>query len=445
MNHLLILPEFTYAGHCESGSSNKDWVACLAVEVDEQVTTPPPVVGETDEVVYLSVFGPHGASLRLVPPKRLAMGAARKLFKQKCGEKDGEAYAHVDFVPFLPKFSTPLGLTLTAPEAVLGASGIGAASYSHAASTAPTLAYAPHVVKAMSWEKLQLLLAHPDYGVTEKVNGERCLIQFDGRDVVAYNRKGQRMSAPPEGAEHLRRLGRPFVTDGEWLTRNLPGYYVAFALLEWDGEPCITRSYETTITTLERAMFDAGLLKEACSTPTLAQALANSTVPNLALLVAAAGAERGQRVLEAVQVGGGEGVVVRRLFGDYRESPGKYKFVADLNAFVLGVNAGLAGGSLKLGVVRRADGAIIEVANVRSGLTDSDIAAVQEMLDPGEAARVHRDLSPGTHCGRAPGGTRSSMTLLRSDKEAAECTDEQYEPEKADLIAQAQAVPGITL
>ena len=94
----------------------------------------------------------------------------------------------------------------------------------------------------MSWEKLQLLLAHPDYGVTEKVNGERCLIQFDGRDVVAYNRKGQRMSAPPECAEHLRRLGRPFVTDGEWLTRNLPGYYVAFALLEWDAEPCITRS-----------------------------------------------------------------------------------------------------------------------------------------------------------------------------------------------------------
>ena len=143
---------------------------------------------------------------------------------------------------------------------------------------------------------------------------------------------------------------------------------MAFALLEWDAEPCIARAYETTITTLERAMFGAGLLKEACSTPTLSQALANSTVPNLALLVAAAGAERGQRVLEAVQVGGGEGVVVRRLFGDYQESPRKYKFVADLDAFVLGVNTGLAGGSLKLGIVRRADGAIIEVANVRSGL-----------------------------------------------------------------------------
>ena len=124
MNHLLILPEFTYAGHCESGSSNKDWVACLAVELDEQVTTPPPALGETDEVVYLSVFGPHGAGLRLVPPKRLPLSTARKLFKQKCNEKDGEAYAHVDFAPFLPQFGSPLGLTLTAPEAVLGASGV---------------------------------------------------------------------------------------------------------------------------------------------------------------------------------------------------------------------------------------------------------------------------------------------------------------------------------
>ncbi len=445
MNHLLILPEFTYAGHCESGSSNKDWVACLAVELDEQVTTPPPALGETDEVVYLSVFGPHGAGLRLVPPKRLPLSTARKLFKQKCNEKDGEAYAHVDFAPFLPQFGSPLGLTLTAPEAVLGASGVGAASYSRAVSTAPTLAYAPHLVKAMSWEKLQLLLAHPDYGVTEKVNGERCLIQFDGQELVAYNRRGQRMSAPPAGAEHLRRLGCPFVTDGEWLTRNLPGFYVAFALLEWDAEPCIARAYETTITTLERAMFGAGLLKEACSTPTLSQALANSTVPNLALLVAAAGAERGQRVLEAVQAGGGEGVVVRRLFGDYQESPRKYKFVADLDAFVLGVNTGLAGGSLKLGIVRRADGAIIEVANVRSGLTDGDIAAVQEMLTQGRRPVFTVTFLPARTVGVLLVEPRSGMALLRSDKEAAECTDEQYEPEKADLIAQAQAVAGITL
>jgi ATP-dependent DNA ligase len=138
-------------------------------------------------------------------------------------------------------------------------------------------------------------------------------------------------------------------------------------------------------------------------------------------------------------------VVVRRLFGDYQESPGKYKFVADLDAFVLGVNAGLAGGSLKLGVVRRADGAIIEVANVRSGLKDSDIAAVREMLDQGKRpVFTVTFLRPNT-VGVLLQEPRSSMTLLRSDKEAAECTDEQYEPEKADLIAQAQPVPGITL
>lgn len=445
MTHLLILPEYTYAGHCTSGGSNKDWAACLAVELDEQQTTPPPVVGETDEVVYLSVFGPHGASLRLVPPKRLAMSAARRLFKQKCNEKDGEAYVHVDFVPFLPKFGSPLGLALTAPESVLGASGVAAAVPSSASPAAPALGYAPTVVKPISREKLQILLAQPGYGLTEKVNGERCLIRFDGRDMFAYNRRGQLMSAPPEGAEHLRRLDRPFVTDGEWMTRELAGAYVAFALLEWDAAPSVSLSYETGITTLERAMFGIGLLKEACSTPTLALALANSTVPNLALLVAAAGAVRGQQVFDAVQASGGEGVVVRKLFGGYEDYPLKFKFLDDIDVIVIGLNDGLAAGSLKLGLIRPSDGAVIEVGNVRSGLSDDDVNAVRKMFADGKRLVFSVNFVPNSTVDIRLVQPVTSMTRLRVDKAAEECTTDQFDAEKAELIARAKPFKGFTL
>jgi ATP-dependent DNA ligase len=253
------------------------------------------------------------------------------------------------------------------------------------------------------------------------------------------------MSMPPEGALTLSTLGSPFVIDGERLTGDLAGYFVAFDLLELGHEDFTTYSYALRITTLHEAMRDAGLLHEDRFTPTFAEAQANSKEALLALLAPAPERARAQHILEEVQAASGEGVVARRLLSDYAESPRKFKLVADLDAFVIAINAGIAEGSLKMGVLRPTDGAIIEVANVRSGLTDVDIRTVRQMLERGERPVFTVTYLPKRTVGIQLVEPRTSMTRLRSDKSAAECTTDQFDAEKAPFIAQAKPFAGVVL
>lgn len=383
MNQLLILPEFTFAGYCSTGG-NKDWAACLAIEVDERETSVPPLE-ETTEVVYLSLHGPHGGNMIVDLPKKLVMQKARTHYQGKCREKGGKYYDPIGFAPYVPAFGRPLELNLIYTGGSEEVSTSGSAQFTQTSGTEEVaLPYKASIVKAVIWEKLQSLLADSAYGVTEKVNGERCLLTFDGTTLTAYNRRGLRLNTPPEGAEHLRALATPFVIDGERMTGDLGGHFVVFDLLEWGNELLTALSYVRRITTLEYAMFRAGLLVRDTSTPTHLQAQANSKHPLLSLLVAATGADLARKVYEEVQEASGEGVVVRRLEADYLESPLKFKFVEEIDVFVLSVNEGVAEGSLKMGLVRSSDQAVIEVGNVRSGLTDANIAEVRAMLARGE-------------------------------------------------------------
>jgi len=437
MKHLLILPEYTFAGYCSTGGSNKDWAACLAVELDEREISVPPLE-ETTEVVYLSLHGPHGGSLTVDAPKKLVMQKARTHFQGKCREKEGKNYDPIGFAPYVPAFGRPLELNLTYTGGAEEVPASGPAKPILASGTEEvSLPYKASIVKAVTWEKLQSLLANPAYGVTEKVNGERCLLTFDGTTLTAYNRRGLRLNTPPEGAEVLRALACPFVIDGERMTGDQGGHFVAFDLLEWWNEALTALPYVRRITTLEAAMFQAGLLVRDTSTPTHLQAQANSRHPLLSLLVAATGADLARKVYEEVQEASGEGVVVRRLEADYLESPLKFKFVEEIDVFVLSVNEGVAEGSLKMGLVRSSDQAIIEVGNVRSGLTDANIAEVRAMLGRGE-----RPVFPVTYLPKRTVSTqlvepRTSMALIRSDKVASECTTDQFGQEKAELIKRA--------
>ena len=442
MTHLLVLPEYTYAGYCSTGG-NKDWAACLAVETDDQNISIP-TISETTEVVFLSIHGPHGGNLIADQPKKLAMKHAQAHYKKKCREKDGKAYDHVLFTPYIPAFGRPLGLSLAVVAENTSIDGASVVSNPKAA-TSPALSHPASAVKAIEWAKLQQVLASSDYGVTEKVNGERCLLVFDGQHLLAYNRKGQQMSAPPIGATHLCRLGCPFVIDGERLTGEQGGHYVAFDLLEWNNQAFTAFSYVLRITTLEDAMLQAGLLVADRSTPTYQQAQANSTEATLALLVAVTGAEIAQRAMEEVQLSSGEGVIIRKLLGSYYESPLKFKFVSDIDAFVFDTNEGIAAGSLKLGLIRSSDKAVIEVANVRSGLTNENINEVRAMLERGERPVFTVTYLPKRTIGIQLVEPRTSMAFLRTDKDAAECTTDQYGAEKAIFISQAKPVDGITL
>ena len=157
------------------------------------------------------------------------------------------------------------------------------------------------------------------------------------------------------------------------------------------------------------------------------------------------GAERAAHTLEAVQAASGEGVVLRSLSGDYAAGPFKFKFVTDIDVFVIGVNEGLSAGSLKLGLVRHTDGAVICVGNVRAGLTDSNVNAVRAMLADGQRPVFTVTYLPKRTVGIQLVEPSTSMALLRTDKDPAECTTEQFGAEKADFIAQAVPVSGITL
>ena len=444
MSHLVILPEHIYAGHCTSGSSNKVWAACLAVELDEQQTTPPPISYST-EVVYLCVWGRHGSNLSIGAPKRLPMKDALNLFTTKCREKDGEAYAHVDFASFLPVFGRPLGLALVAPAGIGQGEGDRIPTSPGATVTASPLQYVACTVRAVDEDRLQQLLADPGFGLTEKVNGERCLIVFDGQDLLAYNRKGKQMSVPPAGALHLRQLGCPFVIDGERLTGDLAGHYVAFDLLEWGAEPYTSFSYAQRNHTLAQALLKAGLLRGAVPTATHQSARANSTVVDLALLAPVTGAESAARALEEIRAASGEGVVLRSLSGGYDASTFKYKFVADIDVFLFGHNEGLSQGSLKMGLVRHTDGAVIWVGNLRAGLTDNDVSALRAMLGAGQLPVFTVTYRTKRTIGIQLVESSTSMSLLRTDKDAAECTTEQFGPEKLDFIALADPVSGIIL
>lgn len=443
-NHLVILPGYIYAGHCTSDRSNKDWAACLAREVNSQDTqsSSEPSIDDTTEVLFLSLHGPHGGNLIVDQPKKLPMKQARAHFTKKCREKDHKAYAHVPFTSYQPIFQRALralGVSLLVPEGLADGDNVVMFTPAPEPSTTPPLRYQVSVVKPLSWEQLQAIIVDPAYGITEKVNGERCILVFDGQHLTAYNRRGELMSMPPEGALSLSKLGSPFVIDGERLTGDWAGHFVAFDLLEWDHENFTAYSYGLRMNTLHEAMRDAGLLIENRFTPTFAEAQANSTEVYLALLAPTLERGTGPRIVEEVQAASGEGVVARRMLSDYRESPLKFKFVADLDAFVIAINEG----SLKMGVFRPADGAIIEVANVRSGLTDADIRTVRQMLERGTRPVFTVTYLPKRTVGIQLVEPRTSMTRLRSDKSAAECSTDQFEAEKAPLIAQAQPFTGI--
>lgn len=397
MHHFLI-SDARIAGHCTTGTSNKVWVACLAVEQEGMVQ---PVnlatVSAHAEVILLCGHGPSGAALRLEAPKPLSRQAAQALLRKKWQEKASKGSVAISFEPFVSALGQPLALPLLFPEA--GSSPSSAANVSGSGrrevsatsrEEAPRFRHTAALVQAVPWEDMMALLsdAHDGkpsvYTISEKANGERCMVEFDGTQIRAYNRKGLRTSAPPEGALALQRLGCPFVVDGERLLREHAGHYVLFDVLEWNGEDLTARPYRTRLTRLVRGMQDAGLLKTAHLTPTVQQALQNSTVPHLCVLLTVQGAALAQSVIQEIHAAGGEGVVLRSLDAPYHVGGFKYTFLEDIDAFVYGIEPGISVGSLTLALVRPTDGAIIEIGHVRSGLTDSDVEQVQQMLAQGQ-------------------------------------------------------------
>lgn len=179
-------------------------------------------------------------------------------------------------------------------------------------------------------------------------------------------------------------------------------------------------------------------MRETALTPTLRAALANTNLPDLAVLLAVTGEGQTRSVLEEVEQAGGEGVVVRQLSGPYATCASKFKFTTDIDVFILGIQKGSAAGSLIMGLVRTSDRAILEVGRVRSGLSNQDVLEVAARLALGERPVFRVEYLPARTVGVALVEPRTSMAWLRTDKAWHECLTTQFAPGKEAFIAAAK-------
>jgi hypothetical protein len=129
---------------------------------------------------------------------------------------------------------------------------------------------------------------------------------------------------------------------------------------------------------------------------------------------------------------------------------------------VIGFEPGSAEGSVRLGLVRPSDGAVIEIGNVRAGLSDADIRVLRVMREHGQWPVLTVEYLPIRTVGitlveaRVVGSARArskssddvsgqaQAARLRSDKRAQDCTTDQFREhfgaEKDALIRDAEGL-----
>jgi ATP-dependent DNA ligase len=281
----------------------------------------------------------------------------------------------------------------------------------------------------------------PNWGVSEKVNGQRCIARVGDRTVQTYNRSGGATLSVPSALQRLHDCPRRFVLDGERLDGPNAGAYVAFDLLECDGEDYRVRPCGERLAAMRDLLADLGLLHDA----SYRLEPRTSHADRLAVLLPVTDAKG--PIVEGLRAAGAEGVIFRDLHAPY--TPGdcrsirKWKFVSDVDCIVVGANNGAAGGSLRLALRRPSDDALIAVGSVRSGLGQSDITAIRARLECGERPVIRVTFLPARTVGVALVEPTAAGADLRDDKRARECVTDQLLdllPDCAPLIAAAPAV-----
>ena len=445
----------SYAGHSDWQGSDKDYAICLvhltaAGDVSEEAE---PDDAQTWMVLF--VFGRPGRIQGGTPGPLMTRGAAEKEYDKKVKEKVGPHHytplPGLDFALYVRHFNRHYKVSLELPDATpsFAEETLRAEAPATAAPTADER-YAGCPVTDISLERFWQCAESSRYGTEEKVDGERCPLSRAKPGLTAYNRNGAALSDLPEKAKALLRLSElPFLVDGERMVNSeQKGHYILFDLLEWREQDLRAWPYSQRIETLQQAMHAAGLIKEVCPTPTLQQAYENSTVSGLALLTPVTGREEVERLVAAIQQQGGEGMVVRDLDAPYLAARGafKYKFTADMDAVVIGINQGAGGGSLELALRRpldkdgNTDNAVIALGRVRAGLTVEDMRWFADQLAYGKLVVLKVRYRLKRTIGITLVEPSTSIDWVRTDKTPWECTTDQWGAEKADLVQNAPAL-----
>ncbi len=435
--------------YCKQGSSDKVYGLGL-------------VIADESNAVCVIGYGPRGA-VGKPTVQRGPLAAMRALFNKKLKEKSKE-YKDLSAVADDPD------ATLTADEAaaairhilaVLGGPD-GHPALAPNGGTAPAPAALAGIVVAPDAPKpprvrlshvlpirkgdLAALLAQPRRGVTEKVNGRRCvLVGEENGTLRAYNRTGGEV-AVPAAAQALARLGGSFIIDGEAMERDQAGAFYAFDYLARNGASLRSRPYEERIARLVADFLSARLIAEAGATV----ARMVPTVPGLGLLFPAAGtAEAKAAVLAEVEAAGGEGIIIRNLDGP--SIPGdtryeqKWKLKGELDVAVLEhqMRGGMVTGTFLIGVRREADGAWIALGNANTGLSRAQFAAVKAAVEAGQSVVLRVEFLSVRTVGIAP--VEPIVVEVRTDKPAAACTTAQLvEALGEDRVALIAAAPAWT-
>jgi hypothetical protein len=442
----------SYAGHSAWQGSDKDYAICLVHLIDADSGS---LISEPDDAqtwMVLFVYGKPGALRGGDPGPRMTRAGAEKEYDKKVKEKAGAHHytplPGLDFAPFARHFKVPLAFSDAAQPA---AGEVGAPA---AAPPAADERYAGCSVTDVTLERFWQCAESSRYGTEEKVDGERCPLSCVGQSLTAYNRNGVALYDLPEAARALLRLSDlPFLVDGEKMVSSAQkGHYILFDLLEWQGQDVRGWPYRRRNETLQQALHAAGLIKEVRPTPMQRQAYENSTVPGLALLTPVTGREEVDLLVAAIQQDEGEGMVVRDLTAPYLAANAafKYKFTADMDAVVIGINPGAGGGSLELGLRRpldkhgAADNSVIALGRVRAGLSKEDMGWFAEQLAHGKLVVIKVRYRLKRTIGIALVEPSTSIEWVRTDKSPWQCTTDQWGEAKAHLVQDAPALRGIS-
>ena len=396
-----------WAGSFKGGGSDKVWA-----------------IAQIGATVYTK-WGRRGLGLQAGEKLFASEALATAHFQKKVGEKQKEGYLPIAFgdpeYAVTAWFESESGIV---PDATASDT---AAAVTTISSRAVNPRFLANRLKPMSFAEIEQCLKGGWGSVTEKVNGNRCILHYDGETLTAYNRRGQMQSGLPTGAIGLVELAQPFVIDGEWI----PTGYVMFDLLELGSVNYRERPYVSRISRLEEELMREKLIQN----PSPAYDPFGSALQ----LLVPGNAEWLPKILERSGV---EGVVVRSptaLFvGSDLPTPTvvKFKLQAEIDAFVIGVNPGTATGSIQLGLVRPSDGQILHICNVRSSLTDSAIAKLADALERGERPVLTVEYLLARTVGLLLVEPKTSIQKLRTDKVWQDCTTDQYDG-KVDLVAAA--------
>lgn len=358
----------------DGAGSDKLWGGALVV--DERGAT------------FVSCWGKRGSSLQ----SQSAYGdrvAMRKKYETKMKEKVADGYSTINpndygILNILRGASPTLDDALTVEVlSQLNVHAVGPDTQSPLRPTAQTLArvIVSHVTPIRANITPEQYIESPAWAMTEKVNGVRFPIEKKGDQLIGYNRKGFAQYDVPEGALALRNLNMDCLIDGERMEGQYAGQYVMFDLLEVYGESIRHRPYSYRIELLESMI--AGMYRiESFGNPTVTGM--GYIDPNLRLLTPAISPGSKRKYFDRIEQNGGEGVVFRRLEGPSvaGNTPNeiKVKFTCEIDALICSTNLSKGTASLNLGLIRPSDHQVIDIGSVRAGLTDADVALIEDRL-----------------------------------------------------------------